>query len=44
MGNIVYTLTNRRKGEGSIGYSESHDQVLLASDIINRADGHRDNY
>uniref|UniRef100_UPI001EAEB63B 1,4-alpha-glucan-branching enzyme-like n=1 Tax=Oncorhynchus gorbuscha TaxID=8017 RepID=UPI001EAEB63B len=29
MGNIVYTLTNRRKGEGSIGYAESHDQALV---------------
>lgn len=25
--NIVHTLTNRRKGEASITYAESHDQV-----------------
>uniref|UniRef100_A0A3P8ZUZ7 1,4-alpha-glucan branching enzyme n=1 Tax=Esox lucius TaxID=8010 RepID=A0A3P8ZUZ7_ESOLU len=29
MGNIVYTLTNRRKGEGCICYAESHDQALV---------------
>lgn len=27
MGNIVHTLSNRRWGEGSIAYAESHDQV-----------------
>lgn len=27
MGNIVYTLTNRRYGEKCIAYAESHDQV-----------------
>lgn len=27
MGNIVHTLTNRRYGEKSIAYAESHDQV-----------------
>lgn len=27
MGNIVYTLTNRRHLEKSIAYAESHDQV-----------------
>uniref|UniRef100_A0A673YXL3 1,4-alpha-glucan branching enzyme n=1 Tax=Salmo trutta TaxID=8032 RepID=A0A673YXL3_SALTR len=29
MGNIVYTLTNRRKGEACICYAESHDQALV---------------
>lgn len=28
MGNIVFTLTNRRHGEKYITYAESHDQVL----------------
>lgn len=27
MGNIVYTLTNRRYSEKCIAYAESHDQV-----------------
>ncbi|TRY92195.1 hypothetical protein DNTS_006474 [Danionella cerebrum] len=27
--NIVYTLTNRRRGEASITYAESHDQALV---------------
>uniref|UniRef100_A0A665V0J3 1,4-alpha-glucan branching enzyme n=1 Tax=Echeneis naucrates TaxID=173247 RepID=A0A665V0J3_ECHNA len=29
MGNIVYTLTNRRFGEKCIAYAESHDQALV---------------
>ncbi|KAM6985190.1 1,4-alpha-glucan-branching enzyme-like [Aplochiton taeniatus] len=29
MGNIVHTLTNRRRGDPSICYSESHDQALV---------------
>ncbi|XP_038839955.1 1,4-alpha-glucan-branching enzyme-like [Salvelinus namaycush] len=29
MGNIVYTLTNRRYGENCIAYAESHDQSLV---------------
>lgn len=29
MGNIVHTLTNRRRGEASICYAESHDQALV---------------
>ncbi|KAK2846716.1 hypothetical protein Q5P01_009715 [Channa striata] len=29
MGNIVYTLTNRRYGEKCIAYAESHDQALV---------------
>lgn len=28
MGNLVFTMTNRRYGEKCIAYSESHDQVL----------------
>lgn len=27
IGNIVHTLSNRRWGEGTIAYAESHDQV-----------------
>lgn len=27
IGNIIYTLTNRRYGEKCIAYAESHDQV-----------------
>lgn len=30
MGNVVYTLTNRRYGEKCIAYAESHDQVALS--------------
>lgn len=29
IGNIIYTLTNRRYGEKCIAYAESHDQVGL---------------
>ncbi|XP_028839728.1 1,4-alpha-glucan-branching enzyme isoform X2 [Denticeps clupeoides] len=29
MADIVYTLTNRRRGERSIAYAESHDQALV---------------
>ncbi|CDQ95939.1 unnamed protein product [Oncorhynchus mykiss] len=29
MGNIVYTLTNRRYGENCIAYAESHDQSVV---------------
>uniref|UniRef100_A0A6Q2X897 1,4-alpha-glucan branching enzyme n=1 Tax=Esox lucius TaxID=8010 RepID=A0A6Q2X897_ESOLU len=29
MGNIIYTLTNRRYGEKCIAYAESHDQSLV---------------
>uniref|UniRef100_A0A3Q3VVG0 1,4-alpha-glucan branching enzyme n=1 Tax=Mola mola TaxID=94237 RepID=A0A3Q3VVG0_MOLML len=29
MGNIIYTLTNRRYGEKCIAYAESHDQALV---------------
>lgn len=29
MGDIVYTLTNRRYTEPCVGYAESHDQVVL---------------
>jgi len=34
MGNIVYTLTNRRHGEKSIAYCESHDQALVGDKTI----------
>ncbi|XDV54164.1 hypothetical protein PO909_022518, partial [Leuciscus waleckii] len=29
LGNIVHTLTNRRRGEASVTYAESHDQALV---------------
>ncbi|KAJ9630858.1 alpha-1,4-glucan branching enzyme [Taxawa tesnikishii (nom. ined.)] len=29
MGNLVFTLTNRRHGEKTIAYAESHDQALV---------------
>jgi len=29
MGNLVHTLTNRRHGEKTIAYAESHDQALV---------------
>lgn len=34
MGNIVFTLTNRRYGEKSIAYAESHDQALVGDKTI----------
>ena len=34
MGNIVHTLTNRRHGEKSITYAESHDQALVGDKTI----------
>ncbi|KAL0580094.1 alpha-1,4-glucan branching enzyme, partial [Marasmius crinis-equi] len=34
MGNIVHTLTNRRHGEKSIAYCESHDQALVGDKTI----------
>ncbi|KAJ6662712.1 hypothetical protein lerEdw1_011352, partial [Lerista edwardsae] len=34
MGNIVYTLTNRRYGEKCIAYSESHDQALVGDKTL----------
>eukprot|EP00033_Pygsuia_biforma_P003508 GCRY01003839.1.p1 GENE.GCRY01003839.1~~GCRY01003839.1.p1 ORF type:complete len:778 (-),score=83.50 GCRY01003839.1:94-2403(-) len=34
MGNIVYTLTNRRKNEKCIAYCESHDQALVGDKTI----------
>ena len=35
MGNLCYTLTNRRHGEKTIAYAESHDQayVVLQNDL-----------
>lgn len=34
MGNIVHTLTNRRYGEKTIAYAESHDQALVGDKTI----------
>ena len=34
LGNIVFTLTNRRHGEKSIAYCESHDQALVGDKTI----------
>lgn len=34
MGNIVHTLINRRHGEKSIAYAESHDQALVGDKTI----------
>lgn len=34
MGNIVYTLTNRRWGEKTVAYAESHDQALVGDKTI----------
>eukprot|EP00842_Homolaphlyctis_polyrhiza_P002913 jgi/Hompol1/3622/HPOL_006650-RA len=34
MGNIVFTLTNRRWHEAAIGYAESHDQALVGDKTI----------
>ncbi|CAN8073955.1 unnamed protein product [Agarophyton chilense] len=34
MGNIVFTLTNRRWNEKTIGYCESHDQALVGDKTI----------
>lgn len=34
MANIVHTLTNRRHGEKSIAYCESHDQALVGDKTI----------
>lgn len=34
MGNIVFTLTNRRHGEKTISYAESHDQALVGDKSI----------
>lgn len=34
MGNIVFTLTNRRHGEKCISYCESHDQALVGDKTI----------
>lgn len=32
--NIVHTLTNRRHGEKSIAYAESHDQALVGDKTL----------
>ncbi len=34
MGNIVFTLTNRRWKEPTIAYAESHDQALVGDKTI----------
>jgi 1,4-alpha-glucan branching enzyme len=34
MGNIVHILTNRRYGEKSVAYTESHDQALVGDKTI----------
>jgi 1,4-alpha-glucan branching enzyme len=34
MGNIVHTLVNRRHGEKSIAYAESHDQALVGDKTL----------
>lgn len=34
MANIVHTLTNRRWGEKSIAYAESHDQALVGDKTL----------
>jgi len=34
LGNIVHTLTNRRHGERSIAYAESHDQALVGDKTL----------
>ena len=34
MGNIIFTLTNRRWNEKTIGYAESHDQALVGDKTI----------
>ncbi|KAL0067646.1 alpha-1,4-glucan branching enzyme [Marasmius tenuissimus] len=34
IGNIIFTLTNRRHGEKSIAYCESHDQALVGDKTI----------
>ena len=34
MGNIVFTLTNRRYNEKHIGYCESHDQSIVGDKTI----------
>jgi 1,4-alpha-glucan branching enzyme len=34
LGNIVHTLTNRRYGEKSVAYCESHDQALVGDKTL----------
>ncbi|KAK1863111.1 hypothetical protein I4F81_005674 [Pyropia yezoensis] len=34
MGNIAFTLTNRRWNEATIGYAESHDQALVGDKTL----------
>lgn len=34
MGDIVWTLTNRRQGEKHVTYAESHDQALVGDKTL----------
>lgn len=34
MGNLIYTMTNRREMEMCVGYAESHDQALVGDKTI----------
>lgn len=34
IGNIIHTLVNRRHGEKSIAYAESHDQALVGDKTL----------
>ncbi len=34
MGNIVFTLTNRRYNEKHVGYCESHDQSIVGDKTL----------
>jgi 1,4-alpha-glucan branching enzyme len=34
LGNICFTLTNRRHGEKTIAYCESHDQAYVLSSLL----------
>jgi 1,4-alpha-glucan branching enzyme len=36
MGNIVFTLTNRRFNEKHIAYAESHDQCIVGDKTISQ--------
>lgn len=34
LGHLVHTLTNRRHGEGTVAYAESHDQALVGDKTL----------
>jgi 1,4-alpha-glucan branching enzyme len=36
MGNIIYTLTNRRHNEKHIAYAESHDQCIVGDKTLSQ--------